>query len=119
MRKTHFALSTILPLTALTLVVCFVGQPALAQNASGPKRNPATQQQTVQSDDHGASSVSTFSGTIVKSENKFVLEASDNLTTYRLDDQQKAHDFLNKRVKITGSLDASTGMIHVSAINPA
>ena len=119
MREARFALSMMLPLTALTLVVCFGGQPMLGQNSAGLKRKPATQQQTAQSDDQGASSVSTFSGKIVKSENTFVLEASDNLTTYRLDDQQKAHDFLNKQVKITGSLDASTGMIHVSAINPA
>jgi ATP-dependent protease HslVU (ClpYQ) peptidase subunit len=55
----------------------------------------------------------------VKSGNKFVLAASDNLTTYQLDDQQKAHDFRNKSVRITGSLDASTGTIRVTAIDPS
>jgi len=35
-----------------------------------------------------------------------------------LDDQQKAQDFLNKSVKVTGVLDASTGTIRVTMIEP-
>ncbi len=72
----------------------------------------------MQPDDQGTASVNRFTGKIVKSGNKFVLAASDNLTTYQLDDQQKAQDFLNKKVRVTGSLDASTGTIRVSAIDP-
>ncbi|MGA3091907.1 MAG: DUF5818 domain-containing protein [Terriglobales bacterium] len=55
----------------------------------------------------------------MKSGNRLVLRDSENLTTYQLDDQQKAHDFLNKNVKVTGVLDASTGTIRVRAIEPA
>jgi len=72
----------------------------------------------MQPEDQSPSSVNSFSGRIIRSGNKFVLAASDN-TTYQLDDQQKAQDFLNKSVKVTGSLDASTGTIRVRAIDPA
>lgn len=55
----------------------------------------------------------------MKSGNKFVLAGSDNQTTYHLDGQQRAQDFLNKTVKVTGTLDASTGTIRIRAIDPA
>jgi len=48
-----------------------------------------------------------------------VLSDMENKATYKLDDQQKAKDFVNKAVKVTGVLDDSTGVIRVSAIEPA
>jgi hypothetical protein len=53
----------------------------------------------------------------VKSAGKLVLTTADK-TTYQIDDQQKAQDFLNKSVKVTGVLDAATGTIRVTAIDP-
>jgi hypothetical protein len=64
-----------------------------------------------------AAAEKTFSGKIVKSEGKLVLKTADK-TTYQIDDQQKAQDFLNKTVKVTGVLDAETGTIRVTAIDP-
>ena len=64
-----------------------------------------------------ADSEKTFSGKIVKTGGKLVLTTADK-TTYQIDDQQKAQDFLNKSVKVTGVLDAATGTIRVSAIDP-
>jgi hypothetical protein len=118
MKKSHFAWSMILLLTALTAALCLSDQPTFAQSDSGSSRNPTTQQ-PMQPDDKNSASVNMFSGKIVKSGNNFVLAASDNLTTYQLDDQQKAQDFRNKSVKVTGYLDASTGTIRVIAIDPA
>jgi len=118
MTKLPCALSMMLPLTALTVALCFAGQPMFAQGTSGSSRQPTTQQQPVSPDHQTMTSVNTFSGRIVKSGDKFVLTASDNRTTYQLDDQQKAQDFLNKSVKVTGSLDASTGTIRVRGIDP-
>jgi hypothetical protein len=129
MKNSRLASSTIVfPLTALAAALCFADQPASAQRNSGSSPNPTTQQ-PMQPDDRNNTdqknaeqnnaSVHTFSGKIVKSGNKFVLAASDNLTTYQLDDQQKAQDFRNKSVRVTGSLDASTGTIRVTAIDPA
>jgi len=122
MKKTQFALSMMLPVMALTAALCFASQPMLAQSAPESSGNTTTQQQPMQPDDQNAvntASEKTFSGKIVKSGNKLVLAAADSKTTYQLDDQQKAHDFLNKNVKVTGVLDASTGTIRVSAIEPA
>jgi len=66
-----------------------------------------------------AAEAKTFAGKIVKQGSALVLTDLDGKTTYKLDDQQKAHDFLNKDVKVTGVLDASTGVIRVTAIEPA
>jgi len=55
----------------------------------------------------------------VKSGDKLVLSEPTDQTTYQLDDQQKAQAFVNKNVRVTGMLDASTGTIRVTAIDPA
>ena len=53
----------------------------------------------------------------MRSGNRLVLAAIDG-TTYQLDNQQKAHNFLNQNVKVIGDLDATTGTIRINAINP-
>jgi len=122
MKKRQFALSMMLPVMALSVALCFATQPTLAQSSSSSSPDAtAQQQQPMQPDNQnavGTPSEKTFNGTIVKSGNKLVLTAADSKTTYQLDDQQKAKDFLNKSVKVTGVLDASTGTIRVSAIDP-
>ena len=40
----------------------------------------------------------------------------NNKTTYKLDDQEKAKQYVGKNVKVTGTLDAATNTIHVAAI---
>jgi Protein of unknown function (DUF5818) len=118
MKKMRFALS----MMALTLALCFPSQPALAQSASDSALNPTAQQQPMQTDDQSkavsTASEKTFKGTIVQSGGKLVLTATDSTTTYQLDDQQTAQGFLNKSIKVTGVLDASTGTIRVRAIDP-
>lgn len=59
-----------------------------------------------------------FTGVIVKSGDKLVLIDTNSKTSYQLDDQEKAQDFVNKNVKVTGVLDPSTGTIHVREISP-
>ena len=114
MKKAQFALSRMLPVMAFSVALCFTSQPLWAQSM----HSPTAQQQPMPPDDQNAASVKTFSGKIVKSGNKLVLTDADNKTTYQLDDQQRAQDFLNKIVKVTGVLDPSTGTIRVSAIEP-
>jgi hypothetical protein len=119
MNKIRFALSTV----ALTGALLFASQQPLAQSASDSARNPTAQQQPVQPDNQtsavNAASEKMFKGKIVQSGDKLVLTAADGTITYQLDDQQKAQVFLNKSVKVTGVLDASTGTIRVKAIDPA
>lgn len=71
-----------------------------------PQRpEPETQQSTAQS----------VTGSVVKVAGKYMLETDDNIA-YQLDDQDKARQYEGKRVKVTGSLDRSTGILHVSSI---
>ncbi len=117
MNKKRFNLSTMLPAMAFGAVLCLATQPTFAQ--STPDSHNATTQQSMPDNqsDQNTTSQKTFSGKIVKAGDKLVLSVAGN--TYQLDDQQKAQDFLNKSVKVTGVLDASTGTIRVSAIEPA
>jgi hypothetical protein len=120
MKKTQSVLSTMLSVIALTAALCFTSQPTLAQQSpADSSRNTTAQEQPVQPDDQNAAPVNTFSGKIVKSGDKLVLTDVSNKTTYQLDDQQRAQDFLNQIVRVTGVLDASTGTIRVTAIGPA
>jgi hypothetical protein len=118
MKKVRFGLSLMLPVMALTAALCLRSQAAFAQ--SPQTSDPTAQQQPMQPDDQNqanAAGEKAFSGKIVKSGGKLVLKTADK-TTYQIDDQQKAQDFLNKNVKVTGVLDAATGTIRVTAIDP-
>jgi hypothetical protein len=97
-----------------------LGQPAIAQDTTHHNDPAAQQQPAPQPDDQSsAAQAKTFTGKIVKAGDKLVLTDAEGKTTYLLDDQQKAKEFVNKNVKVTGVLDASSGMIRVSAIDPA
>jgi hypothetical protein len=99
----------------LTVAVYSLSAPAYAwQNA--PSQASAQQQP---SDSNGASSATeekAFTGKIMKAGSKLVLQDSTSGTSYQLDDQEKAKPYQNKQVKVTGTLDASSGVIHVSSI---
>ena len=60
-------------------------------------------------------SSSTFTGTIMKDGEQFLLKDSSG-TVYRLDDSSRASTFEGKSVKVTGKLDTNAKMIHVEAI---
>lgn len=57
-----------------------------------------------------------FQGTIEKAQSKYVLEDKASGATYQLDNQDKAKQFVDKDVKVTGTLDPSTNTIEVSEI---
>jgi phosphoglycerate dehydrogenase-like enzyme len=58
----------------------------------------------------------TFMGTILKNGENFVLSDSATKTRYTLDDRRKARPFEGKTVKITGTLDMASNLIHVETI---
>jgi len=118
MKKIEFALSTILPALALVAALCFASQPTLAQSDSNSSPNSKVQEQPMQPYNQNAASAKTFNVKVLKSGDKFVLADIDSKTIYQLDDQQEAQSFLNKIVRVTGVLDASTETIRVSAIDP-
>jgi hypothetical protein len=57
-----------------------------------------------------------FTGVIVKQRDQLVLEDPNSKTTYKVDDQEKVRDYAGKPVKIVGTLDSSTNVIHVESI---
>ena len=69
-------------------------------------------------DSQGQSSASatdsqTFSGTVVKSGDKYVLQDEASGKTYDIDHQEQLKQYEGKRVRVHGTLDASGKMIHV------
>lgn len=117
MKKLQRTLSMTLPALALTATLFASSQLVRAQSPDSSQGGQATQQQGMQPEDQ-TSTQKTFTGKITKSGDKFVLTDSASKTSYQLDDQQKATSFLNKNVKVTGVLDAATGTIRVTSIDP-
>ena len=115
------ALLHVLPVAGLVVGISAVRQPATAENTAPYNNMVAVQQQPAQQPDStgSASETKIFTGKIVKNGDTLVLTDADGKMTYQLDDQQKAKVFFNKSVRVTGILDASTGTIRVSAIEPA
>jgi len=62
-----------------------------------------------------ASSAATqsFTGTILKSGDKYMFQDADTGNTYDIDHQNEVQKFEGKKVKVHGTLDASTKTIHV------
>jgi Protein of unknown function (DUF5818) len=100
---------------ALTLSVATMGslyaqnaQPAQdsSQSAQSSQAQPAVQDQTAKE----------FTGTIVKHGSMLVLKDSSANVSYKVDDESKVKDYLGKQVKVTGTLDVSSNVIHVDSI---
>jgi uncharacterized protein YdeI (BOF family) len=65
--------------------------------------------------DPAASKSTTFTGTVVKNGEQYVLRDSSG-GVYKMDDSSRAQSFEGKTVKVTGRLDADTKLIHVDTI---
>jgi hypothetical protein len=65
-----------------------------------------------------APSLKTFTGTISKDGEQFILKDDTNKTSYQLDDQRTAGKFAGKKVRVTGTLDANN-TIRVQTIEEA
>jgi hypothetical protein len=61
----------------------------------------------------------TFTGTLKKTGDKFVLSDDSTKSSYQLDDQESASKFDGKKVKVTGTLDAANNLIRVQSIEAA
>jgi Protein of unknown function (DUF5818) len=60
-----------------------------------------------------ASGAQTFTGTVVKQGDKYVLQDAASGTTYDIDHQDEVKKFEGKKVRVHGTLDANGKMIHV------
>jgi hypothetical protein len=99
-----FAIATLVFVCALAWAI-----PVLSSGASD---NPQyAQQLPVQSQ----SKSGTFTGTILRNGDAFVLHDSSG-ATFGLDDPQRARPFEGKLVKVTGQLNEQSRVIHVVSI---
>jgi hypothetical protein len=82
-----------------------------------PEQRPAPEQPPSASPDEGhkETAAQTFTGTVLKQAKKYVLKTPE-MSTYDLDDQDKARQFEGKKVQVLGTLDASSKLIHVRDI---
>lgn len=80
-------------------------QPRQAPDQSG--QAPDAQAQSQQP------GVQVFTGMIVKSGDKYVLQDSSSNTTYDIDHQDEVKQYEGKKVRVHGTLDANGKMIHV------
>ena len=94
--------------------------PEQAQPQSTPEQSqqPATPPQnepnpSASQAPDSATAVQSFTGTVVKQGDKYVLQDADTGNTYDIDHQDEVAKFEGKRVKVKGTLDASGKMIHV------
>ena len=90
-------------------------QPAPNPTPSQPgaqHSSPSTQE----SQDKSATA-QTFTGTISKEADSYVLKVSDS-SSYKLDAQDQVQPFEGKRVQVTGTLDSSINLIHVDKVEP-
>jgi hypothetical protein len=58
----------------------------------------------------------TFSGTVMKQGDIYILSDKADKTNYQLVDSKKVSEFIGKNVKVTGTLDAENLTIHVQNI---
>ena len=81
-----------------------------------PAQNPPSQP-GAQSTQSQMPTAQTFTGTVSKDANNFVLKVSDT-TSYKLDNQQQVQEYEGQRVRVTGTLEQSINLIHVDRIEP-
>jgi len=82
-----------------------------------PAPSPPSQLGPQSATQNHAPTTQTFTGTVSKDANNFVLKVSET-TSYKLDNQQQVQEYEGQRVRVTGTLDQSIDLIHVDRIEP-
>ena len=88
-------------------------QPGQAQPAQPPSQSPSTQSAPDSQAQSQSSATQTFSGTIVKSGDKYVLQDASSGASYDIDRQDLVKKYEGQKVRIHGTLDSSGKMIQV------
>jgi uncharacterized protein YdeI (BOF family) len=105
-------------LAVAVLVLGLVSVPLFAQSQPAAQ-DPASQQTAAGQSQSQAQQVQTFTGKLVKSKGKLVLQDAASGAAYSLDNEDQLKQYEGKNVKITGTLDPSTNMIHVTNVEMA
>src|ERR1700722_17050365 len=97
----------LLSLAGFVTLYGLMAAPVLSTVLSAPKLQMQAQPET-----------ETFFGTILRNSKNFVLSDSATKSKYMLDDAQKASRYEGLAVKVTGTLDMASNLIHVETIQP-
>jgi uncharacterized protein YdeI (BOF family) len=122
---THYLRSLSVPALAFGMVLLggqlYAQQSAPPAQQQYPSERPG-QQQPGQTPDQSAqpapdsqaqSGVQVFTGTIVKTGDKYMFQDAGSGATYNIDAQDQVKQFEGKKVRVHGTLDPSTKTIHV------
>jgi hypothetical protein len=87
--------------------------PAQDTTQTPPDQAPSTSAQDTTTP---SQSQSALTGTVVKAGGKYVLKT--DTMTYQLDDQDMAQKYEGREVKVNGTVDSTTSIIHVTDLTP-
>jgi hypothetical protein len=107
-----FFISALLFVCALAWGSPFVSAGSKAAQAQQPQQTQPPQDQPQQTQPQQSK---TFTGTVLKSGEQFVLRDTAG-QVYKLDNQDSAKPYEGKSVKVTGQLDEQAMLIHVESI---
>jgi uncharacterized protein DUF5818 len=122
MRKIVFTLSAAFLLSAGSLLVNLRAQDSTQTTTtrtttrSRDAQSPDSQTTTVQTTTRQVATEQTYMGKIDKKDDQYILEDKAKRASYKLDNATKADRFKGDNVKVVGTLDSSTNMIHVQSI---
>ena len=110
---------------SLTVASLFLANVSRAQESQRQKQEQNTQQnqycdqaQTTQIDQAQRNSQS-FLGKVSEKDGKFYLEVAHTRSSYVLDGFSQTKRFVNKKVRVTGSLDTDKNILHTVSISLA
>ena len=92
------------------LALCFSLAPAIGNTST------ALTSRFQESHEKSQEATKTFSGTVTKQGDIYILSDKADKANYQLDDSKKVSGFVGKSVKVTGTLDAENLTIHVQTI---
>jgi Protein of unknown function (DUF5818) len=119
-------LKTILILsTGITVGAAFSPVNSSAQEAQRQKQEQSSQQNQYRDQSQSPQQnqqqqeIQSYRGQLSSKHGKFYLEEARSRSSYVLEDTWEAKRFLNKKVRVTGWLDADQGILHVVSLSPA
>ncbi|SRR5258708_2061004 len=92
-------------------------QPQPSPTAPQPQQNPPRSKDQSASEKSQTATAQSFTGTISKQADNFILQVSTTVF-YKLDNAQQVQQYEGQKVRVTGTLDSSINLIHVERVEP-
>ena|SRR5262250_1399358 len=107
-----------------TIALLFLVNGARAQETQRQKQEQNTQQNQYRDEaqatqlDQSMRNSQSYAGKVSQKYGKFYLEVAHSRSSYLLEGIWQAKRFVNKKVRVTGSLDSDKNILHVVSISP-